>query len=110
MAGPRHRRGAQTKQNAGLNIEGFMNRTNKRILLGLGFDSKDGHVRITKGENFRLLGGSTETHEIMQEKVIKFNEQLGKRHKTLDDIDENEFRDIAKVVGLKIPRKSKGKE
>jgi len=86
------------------------NRNFKRVLMGLGFDNKDGHVRLTKGENYRLWGGSTETHEIMQEKVIKFNEQLGKRHKTLDEIGEKEFRDIARNVGLNVPRKNKGKE
>lgn len=80
------------------------------MLLGMGFDNKDGHMRLTKGENFRLLGGSTETHEMMQEKAIKFNEHLSKRHKTLDDIDEKEFRDIAKDVGLKVPRENKKKE
>ena len=80
------------------------------MLLGLGFDNKDGHVRVTKGENFRLLGGSSQTHEMMQEKAVKFNEQLGKRHKTLDNIDEKEFLDIARDVGLRIPLKEKGKE
>lgn len=84
-----------------------MSRLDKRILLGLGMDSKDGHVRITKGKNFRLFGGSEETHEIMQEKAIKFNEQLDKRRKTLDQIDEKEFRDIAKSIGLKIPKGKK---
>lgn len=86
------------------------NRNYRRMLLGLGLDNKDGHVRVTKGENFRLLGGSTETHEMMQEKAVKFNEQLSKRHKTLDDIDDREFRDIARDVGLKVPRENKGKE
>lgn len=66
----------------------------KKILLGLGFDAKDGHTRITKGKNFRLLGGSKETHEILQEKAIKFNENLDKRGKTLEDISKNEFLDI----------------
>jgi len=80
-----------------------MNRVYRKILLGLGFDSKDGHVRITKGKNFRLFGGSHDTHEMMQEKAIKFNEQLHKRRKTLDDIDQNEFREISKDIGLKIP-------
>jgi len=83
------------------------NRNYRRVLTGLGFDHKDGHVRLTKGENFRLLGGSSETHEMMQEKAIKFNEQLSKRHKTLDDIDDKEFRDIAKVVGIRVPRENK---
>lgn len=80
-----------------------MNRAYRKILFGLGFDSKDGHVRITKGENFRLFGGSQETHEMMQEKAIKFNEQLDKRHKSLDQINEKEFREITKAVGLKLP-------
>lgn len=82
-----------------------MNRLQRNVLLGLGFDSKDGHVRITKGKNFRLFGGSHETHEMMQEKAIKFNEQLDKRRKTLDDIDEREFRDISRIIGLKLPEK-----
>lgn len=80
-----------------------MNRAYRKILLGMGFDCKDGHVRITKGENFRLVGGSEETHEMMQEKAVKFNEQLDKRRKSLDDINEKEFREISKAIGLKMP-------
>ena len=80
-----------------------MNRNYKKIILGLGFDSEDGHLRITKGDNFRLFGGSEDTHEMMQEKAIKFNEQLDKRHKNLEDINEKEFREISKAIGLKIP-------
>ena len=80
-----------------------VNRLYRKILLGLGFDAKDGHVRITKGENFRLFGGSEETHEMLQEKAIKFNEQLDKRRKTLDELSEEEFYAIAKRIGLKVP-------
>ena len=74
----------------------------KKVLFGLGLDCKDGHVRITKGKNFRLYGGSEETHEMMQEKAVKFNEQLDKRHKKLDQINDKEFCDIAKAIGLKV--------
>jgi hypothetical protein len=73
----------------------------KKLLYGLGLDNKDGHLRVTKGDNFRLYGGSHETHELMQEKVIKFNEQLDKKGRKLDDISKNEFYDIANKVGLK---------
>ena len=86
-----------------------MNRNYRKILLGLGFDSKDGHLRITKGENFRIFGGSEETHEMMQEKAIKFNEHLDKRSKNLDDINEKEFREISKAIGLKLPEEKNGK-
>lgn len=79
-----------------------MSRIYRKILLGLGLDSKDGHVRITKGKNFRLFGGSHQTHEEMQEKAIKFNEQLDKRHKSLDDLNEKEFHEIARAIGLKM--------
>lgn len=71
-------------------------------LLGLGFDAKDGHLRITHGKNFRIYGGSEPTHSLMQEKAIKFNEQLNKRGKHLEDISEKEFHEIANKVGLKV--------
>ncbi|MFA5142956.1 MAG: hypothetical protein WC522_02145 [Candidatus Omnitrophota bacterium] len=87
-----------------------MNRSYRKILLGLGFDSRDGHLRITKGENFRLYGGSEETHEMMQEKAIKFNEHLDKRRKKIEDINESEFREISEAIGLKIPGDSRGEK
>lgn len=75
----------------------------RKILLGLGFDCKDGHIRVTKGENFRLYGGSEETHQLMQEKAIKFNEQLDRCGKSLNNLNKKEFYDIAHKIGLKIP-------
>ncbi len=71
----------------------------KALMLGLGMDS-DGHKRITTGENFALLGGSKETHEVMTEKVIKINEKLRERGKKLDEVSREEFDDIAHSVGL----------
>ena len=69
-------------------------------LLGLGFDS-DGHKRITKGDNFTLLGGSEATHEQMTEKAIKINEKLKARGKQLETVSKEEFDDIAHELGLK---------
>lgn len=78
----------------------------KSYLLGLGLDCRDGHSRITKGENFRLYGGSEDTHALMQEKAIKFNEHLKLRGKSLDDLSRKEFVDIAGKIGLNIPPKN----
>jgi hypothetical protein len=83
-----------------------VSRISRKILLGMGLDNKDGHVRVTKGKNFALLGGSEETHVEMQEKAIKLNEHLDKRRKTLDTISDEEFCDIANNIGLKL-RKEK---
>ena len=70
----------------------------------MGLDNKDGHVRVTKGKNFALLGGSEETHVEMQEKAIKLNEHLDKRRKTLDNISAKELRDIAIDIGIKVKK------
>lgn len=69
-------------------------------LLGVGLDT-DGHRRITKGENFTLVGGTAETHEDMTEKAIKINEHLKSRGKRLEQVSKAEFEDIAYQVGLK---------
>lgn len=67
---------------------------------GIGLDNEDGHVRITKMDNFRLLGGSEETHEHMQEKAIKFNERLKKHDKTVTDLNVKQFVELAGEVGM----------
>jgi hypothetical protein len=72
----------------------------KTIMLGVGLDS-DGHKRLTKGENFALVGGTEETHEQMTEKAIKINEKLKSRGKQLEEVSHEEFDDIAHEVGLK---------
>ena len=76
------------------------NQSSRNMLLGIGLDS-DGHKRITTGENFKLIGGSEETHEVMTEKVIKINEKLSLRGKNLDTVSRADFEDIANYVGLK---------
>ncbi|MCK5844973.1 MAG: hypothetical protein KAG97_09715 [Victivallales bacterium] len=66
----------------------------KAMLFGVGFDSKDEHTRITKGENFRLVGGSEETHDRMTETAIKVNERLDSKGKVLEEVSKDEFTDI----------------
>jgi hypothetical protein len=72
----------------------------KAWLLGLGLDNEDGHLRITRGENFHLVGGSEDTHGVMQEKAVKFNEKLKARGRRLEEVSREEFRDIAHDIGL----------
>jgi len=66
----------------------------RAMLLGLGLDGQDGHVRITKGENFLLQGGSEETHGRMTETTIHFNEKLAQRGKRLETVGHQEFVDL----------------
>lgn len=65
-------------------------------LLGVGLDHQDGHKRITKGEQFTLVGGSQETHERMTETVVKTFEDLKHRGKNLREVEPKELSDLIK--------------
>jgi len=73
----------------------------KAILLGVGLDN-DEHVRLTRGKNFRLVGGSHETHQTMREKCVKFDEKLEDRGKELGDLEHRELLDLAEECDMKI--------
>ena len=62
--------------------------------LGVGLDNQDGHQRLTRSENFVLVGGSAETHERMQDTAIRFGEALEKRGKTLQETCAEEAIDL----------------
>jgi hypothetical protein len=68
------------------------NRTRKQIvgLLGVGLDNQDEHKRLTQSEHFLLVGGSAETHERMQDTAIRFEEDLKRRGKRLQDASVEE--------------------
>jgi hypothetical protein len=62
--------------------------------VGVGLDNEDGHQRLTRSENFLLVGGSQETHERMQEVAVRFDEALEKRGKPLQDTSAEEAADL----------------
>jgi hypothetical protein len=62
--------------------------------LGLGLDNEDEHKRITRTDNFLLVGGSAETHERLQDTAVHFNEALEKRGKTLQEASVEEALDL----------------
>lgn len=65
-------------------------------LLGVGLDGQDGHSRLTKGDDFLLVGGSAETHERMQELVVRMNERLKRKGRSIGDLTRREFEDLAR--------------
>ena len=85
-------------------------RQRRRGLLGVGLDNEDGQVRVTRGPNFHLVGGSHETHESMQEKCVRFNEKLDQRGKRLDDLGRKEFLDLAAEceMNVAVPKDGSG--
>lgn len=73
----------------------------KSALLGIGLDNEDGHKRITEGEQFKLVGGSEETHENMTETVLKTFEELKRRDRRLETVDPQE---LAEILNKSTPR------
>lgn len=68
------------------------------MMLGIGLDGRDGHTRLTRGDNFVLYGGSAETHAAMREKAEQLNEQLDRRGKSLDDVSPAELSEIWREI------------
>jgi hypothetical protein len=68
-------------------------------LLGLGLDGTDGHVRISRGPNFYLFGGSETTHEKMQGFAVKFSEGVDERGKRIEDLNRRELEEIFEAAG-----------
>jgi hypothetical protein len=65
-------------------------------LIGVGLDGQDGHRRMTKGDDFLLVGGSAETHERMQDLVVRMHEKLKRKGRRIGDLTRREFEDLAR--------------
>lgn len=63
-------------------------------VLGVGLDAEDGHTRVTRADDVLLVGGSSETHERMQETTIRLGEELEKRGKILRETTVPEAIDL----------------
>lgn len=66
----------------------------KSFLLGLGLDGKDGQKRVTRAENFSVVGGSEETHDRITETFVKTCEDLKRKGRDLDSADPREISDL----------------
>ena len=84
--------------------ENSSNPPRKAGMLGVGLDADDGEKRLTRGKNFTLVGGSEETHSMMQETAVKVNEALERKGKTLEETSPQEFREVLMDVVDRIRR------
>ena len=46
-------------------------------------------------EQFAIVGGSEETHKLLQDQVTWFNEELARRGKSIEDATEADIDDIS---------------
>lgn len=67
-------------------------------LLGVGFDADDGHIRITKGEKFDVIMGSTESHEYISELIRKIEKKIEERGLSLDDLSPQQLTELVQSL------------
>lgn len=67
---------------------------NKAHIFGIGLDATDGHKRITRAEQFSIVGGSEETHDRLTETLVKTFEDINRRGKTLESVERKELTDL----------------
>jgi len=73
-------------------------------MLGIGLDADDGQVRLTRGKNYALVGGSEQTHTVMWETAEKINEHVDREGKRLEDLTANQLREICQEVSESLGR------
>ena len=68
----------------------------KRVvgLLGVGFDSEGGQIRITQADKYRVLMGSGETHEALQKICLRIDEVVKASGRELSDYSPEEFMEL----------------
>ena len=63
-------------------------------LLGVGFDHKDGQVRITQADDYKVLMGSKECHTKLQKICGEIDEAIIASGRVLSDYTPEEFMEL----------------
>jgi hypothetical protein len=65
-------------------------------LLGVGFDSEDGHIRITQADEYHVLMGSGETHDALQKICCRIDDTIKASGRTISDYSPEEFMELVR--------------
>jgi hypothetical protein len=67
-------------------------------LLGVGFDHKDGQVRITQADDYQILMGSPDSHEALQKICFKIEKAVTASGRVLSDYTPEEFMELVATL------------
>jgi hypothetical protein len=70
----------------------------RSYLLGIGLDGKSDQYRVTRSEDFQILGGSERTHRRMQERIIHLQEELAREDRTIANLMPDELEDVSRFL------------
>ncbi len=63
-------------------------------LLGVGFDHRDGQVRITQADDYKVLMGSKESHTELQKICGRIDKEVTTSGRVLSDYTPEEFMEL----------------
>lgn len=67
-------------------------------LLGVGFDTEDGQIRITQSDQFHIVMGSGETHKALQKICCRIEESLQAAGRPLNDYSPEELMELVQEL------------
>ncbi len=73
-------------------------RHGRAVLVGYGLDSDDGHIRITRGQDFQLYGGSDRIHDEMQRRAQQIRREVENLGISLDGMTYEQFQTVKDIV------------
>lgn len=62
--------------------------------IGICIDNDDGHKRLTQAEQFLIIGGTQEAHEVLTVACLKTFQNLKQNRKRLEQIEPDELIEI----------------
>lgn len=70
----------------------------RAVLVGYGLDDSGGHLRVTRTDSTRLLGGSEATHAEMRSRADVILNELLRRGYRLDSITREQLAEVRRIV------------
>ena len=70
----------------------------RAMLVGYGRDAPDGHLRLTRSEDFCLAGGSESIHLAMQRRAVELLDELRRRGIRIESIGPEECARVQETV------------
>lgn len=68
------------------------------MVVGLGLDDAEGHVRYTRGESFELYGGSADAHAEMRRRARIINERIASLGIHLEHMTYEQYEQVRDIV------------
>lgn len=73
-------------------------RRGRAVIVGIGTNDADGHVRYTRGDSWELFGGSQEVHEQMQKNALRIRSELDRLGITPTNMTYEQYQQVVAIV------------